>query len=1353
MNTNLTWELSLTRRGASRTAWPLTLALALLAQAAFAAQWAWNTAPNSATFSGANWTSGTTPGSGTGTPSSGDSLYFGTSSQLSPNNDFSAYTFGGITFNSGASVFSIGGNQFTLASAASIVNSSSSAEVINNNIILGGAGTVSASGGNLALGGIISDGSLGYNLTLNGGKTVTLSGANTFGGTLTINSGTTLSIGAAGNLGSGTAISFGGSSTSTFSAWSALIVPNTYTITVGSSSTGKFTSPTSGNALQIAAKITGAGGCSHGSGSGTVRFSNDNNDYTGNFSTGYGTVEYTSVANGGSPSALGAGATSYTLGNSSSGLTFRYVGSGNTSTTRAINNTASTGYLTFDNTGTGSVQFLATGNLRSTGSGAVSLTFQGTSTGANTFAQVINDSTVSGATTVSKAGIGTWVLTGANTYSGTTTVSAGTLLVNSPGSIAASSAVTVAATGTLGGNGTINGTVSVTAGGILTPGNSSIGTLTLAKNSATSLTLNGNTIKCKLSNVVGTSDQIAITGASGTLVLNGANTIALSFPNGTAPAGTYTLMTYSAKTGSGTFALDRTYPNATLNTGSTSVTLTVTGAGTAAPLTWVGDGTANAWDTTTANWTTGSGAVSYADPAQVTFGDTGSAAPAINISGTVNPYSVTVNTSTKSYTIGGAAIDGTASLTKSGTTTLLLTGVNTYSGGTTISAGALMVTNDSGLGNSSGGISFTGSATLAATNLAAAANSPVTIGSSRTITINNTFTANFYTPDTNNLTIAAYVTGAGAVSKRSSSYALGTVRFSNDANDYTGDFSMGYGNAEFTSVANQGVASSLGTGGTITLANGISSGTFRYVGTANSSTTRPLNWTATGSGIALDNTGSGTVQYLATGNLRSGSGGAVGLTLQGTNTGPNTLAQVINDLNGVTTVTKSGTGAWVLTGANTYSGSTTISGGNLSVSSDANLGTPPVSATPGSLAITAGALSSSASFTLNANRGIALGPTTGSGGGTLDVAGGTTLVYGGIIANNGSGVGALSKTSAGTLTLSGVEAYTGYTMINAGTLALSTSGSIATSPRIIVAAGATLDVSGVGGGYTLAASQTLYATNGVTVTVNGNLSLGSSALVMTNVVNTPTITVTGGTLTLASGNAVTVNINNGGNRLEPGNYKLVSKGAGGAVGGTVPATVTVGGNGIAVGTTARLQILSDELYLTVNTPPVAQDITMGALSWQPSTIQIIGGKYNPTDADGDPVTVTAVQAPLTSGFASTDGTGITYTPTNAAPVTNSFTYTVSDSWGATDTKTITVWVTPQGEGFNRIGDPVLTNGLLRLSYAGIPTYPYALDTASDLSAMPVLWTPLLTNTADSHGAVIFEITPASDSGYFRTRTP
>jgi autotransporter-associated beta strand protein len=93
-----------------------------------------------------------------------------------------------------------------------------------------------------------------------------------------------------------------------------------------------------------------------------------------------------------------------------------------------------------------------------------------------------------GAVSIAKAGTGTLALGGNSTYSGGTTVSGGTLLVNNTaGSGTGSGAVSVTA-GTLGGTGAISGAVSVGASGNLAPG-TSIGTLTVNN----SLSLAGTT--------------------------------------------------------------------------------------------------------------------------------------------------------------------------------------------------------------------------------------------------------------------------------------------------------------------------------------------------------------------------------------------------------------------------------------------------------------------------------------------------------------------------------------------------------------------------------------------------------------------------------------------------------------------------------------------------------------------------------------------------------------------------------------------------------------------------------------------------------------------------------------------
>ncbi len=111
------------------------------------------------------------------------------------------------------------------------------------------------------------------------------------------------------------------------------------------------------------------------------------------------------------------------------------------------------------------------------------LTLRGGNTGANTIAGVLQDSTANGIVgvgvlSVTKNDGGTWVLEGDNTYTGATTVSAGTLIINGNSSTATGN-VTVASGATLGGIGTVGG--ATTLNGVLSPGNSP-GTLTFGGN-------------------------------------------------------------------------------------------------------------------------------------------------------------------------------------------------------------------------------------------------------------------------------------------------------------------------------------------------------------------------------------------------------------------------------------------------------------------------------------------------------------------------------------------------------------------------------------------------------------------------------------------------------------------------------------------------------------------------------------------------------------------------------------------------------------------------------------------------------------------------------------------------------
>jgi fibronectin-binding autotransporter adhesin len=138
--------------------------------------------------------------------------------------------------------------------------------------------------------------------------------------------------------------------------------------------------------------------------------------------------------------------------------------------------------------------------------------------------------TISG-NSVTKTGTGSWMLTGANTYAGATTINGGILYVNNTtGSGTGTGVVTVNNTGTLAGNGSIAGSVTVAAGGIIAPGKEGTGTLNI-KNNVSLLSGSITTMEINKSSL--TSDTLRI---SGTLRYNGtlsiSNTGSVPFATG-----------------------------------------------------------------------------------------------------------------------------------------------------------------------------------------------------------------------------------------------------------------------------------------------------------------------------------------------------------------------------------------------------------------------------------------------------------------------------------------------------------------------------------------------------------------------------------------------------------------------------------------------------------------------------------------------------------------------------------------------------------------------------------------------------------------------------------------------------
>ena len=204
---------------------------------------------------------------------------------------------------------------------------------------------------------------------------------------------------------------------------------------------------------------------------------------------------------------------------------------------------------------------------------------------------------------------------------------------------------------------------------------------------------------------------------------------------------------------------------------------------------------------------------------------------------------------------------------------------------------------------------------------------------------------------------------------------------------------------------------------------------------------------------------------------------------------------ISNVISGTGSISKSDAGTLTLSGANTYSGGTTISGGRLSVSANNNLG-----AASGILTLDGGGtLQTTSSF--NSSRDVFL---TG-GGGNIEVASSTELTLNGDI----SGAGSISKSDAGTLTLTGANTYSGGTAIADGTLSVSADNNLGASAGTLTLGGGTLattasfasarDVTllfGTGGNNINVAASTEFALSGDISGDRGFAKTGDGTLVL-----------------------------------------------------------------------------------------------------------------------------------------------------------------------------------------------------------------------------------------------------------------
>jgi autotransporter-associated beta strand protein len=228
----------------------------------------------------------------------------------------------------------------------------------------------------------------------------------------------------------------------------------------------------SGNWFISGAIKTGTAGVSVG-GTGTLTLNNNSNNFSGAMNViGGATLNFTTITNvGAGASSVGAPTNNanglFTLGSTADG-TLNYIGTGS-STDRRIkigNVTNAIGNARINNNGSGALVWTdpAFMNTQSNYTVNHTLTLGGTNTNANEIKGAILDQAAISTTSLIKADSGRWILSGTNTYTGATTVSAGTLQIN--GSVA-SSAITVSNAAVLGGTGSAG---TVTVNGTFAPG-------------------------------------------------------------------------------------------------------------------------------------------------------------------------------------------------------------------------------------------------------------------------------------------------------------------------------------------------------------------------------------------------------------------------------------------------------------------------------------------------------------------------------------------------------------------------------------------------------------------------------------------------------------------------------------------------------------------------------------------------------------------------------------------------------------------------------------------------------------------------------------------------------------------
>jgi fibronectin-binding autotransporter adhesin len=401
-----------------------------------------------------------------------------------------------------------------------------------------------------------------------------------------------------------------------------------------------------------------------------------------------------------------------------------------------------------------------------------------------------------------------------------------------------------------------------------------------------------------------------------------------------------------------------------------------------------------------------------------------------------------IDTGGSSATIS-APMAGTVGLTKNGAGTLTLSGVNTYTGATTISAGTLLLGANNIFANTST-LSVAGGALNINTRTDTVGAVTLSSGSITGTTGILTGASYAVTNATGNTTISAILAGAVALTKT----GAGTLTLSGGTTTttYTGGTNINAG------ILMLGASNALANTGAVW----VGGGTFDI-------------------GAFSDTVGAVT---LSSGSIIGTTGVLAGTSYSVTNATGNTSISAI--LGGGVTMTKSGAGTVTLSGNNTYTGLTTVSAGTLQLGASGGATNTPLGTTGAGTTVTSGATLDLNGFTLGTAEALTLSGTgLSSAGALVNTAGAATFsgaVTLGAVAPSIGGAGnihlagavgdgastALTKVGANTLTLSGNNTFTGGTTIGAGVLDAAHNNALGASGNIVVADGGQLGLNAPG---------------------------------------------------------------------------------------------------------------------------------------------------------------------------------------------------------------------------------------------------------------------------------------------------